>query len=206
MRTTLIVLGAIAALLGVITYFVVFRGSGNYVVTGNTASSAPSALIPVSSTLAIATNTASSTASSGPSVFINPKAQFSSTFTFPPVTWKEGGATLSITGASFMGTTLTLSLGVQMGGSNECVPLNIRLAAGETGALTPPQTTNFAFPESGTCVGHAGSIYKNQAVTFTVDPSAFPLLMTTGGNANIYFTVATSTGGGMDVEIPERSG
>ncbi len=200
MRNILIVLGITAAVLGVITYFVVFQSSGSYVITGSSVPSIPAA----GTSVTIATTTPATPTSSA---FVDIPPKFATQFSSPPVTWKEGNDVLSVTGAALTATQLTLKVTVAMGNAGECVPVNIRLVSNESGTLTPPQTANFSFPVTGNCNGAGGGVYKDQPVVFTLDPSsAFPLLITTGGISNTYFEVSTTTTGGIDIELPSSSG
>jgi hypothetical protein len=52
----------------------------------------------------------------------------------------------------------------------------------------------------------SGSTYS-EPVTFTIDPSlTAPFLLTTGGASNVFFEVATSTTGGVDIALPSDAG
>lgn len=201
MKTALIFLWTLAIVLGIFTYFAVFGGApGTYSVNP----------LPTSTNLATSTmlilpsSTASSSLGANGST-ANPNF-YGSAFTTPPVTWSESGATLGITGASFENNQLTLTLTVQMAGSPSCVPLNIRLVADESGNLQSPNTPSFSFPDSGNCNGAPGETYQNQSVVFMVTPDKFPLLLTTGGSANVFFEVATTTSNGLQITLPSTSG
>jgi hypothetical protein len=125
----------------------------------------------------------------------------------PAITWQQGNETLTIAGAALSGTQLTLSVQVQMGQVAECVPLDLRLIADEQGDLSPPITSQFTFPDTGTCTGTPGETYSGQQVVFTVaDPTAFPFLLTTGGTANILFEVVQNPDGSLSVELPPNAG
>jgi hypothetical protein len=114
-----------------------------------------------------------------------------------------------VTGASWNNDQLTIELSIQMGASPACIPLNVRLVADESGDLaapTSPAGSNFIFPDTQTCNGTPGETYS-QSVTFAVNPSVVaPFLVTTGGTANMFFNVATSTDGGVDVALPGDNG
>ncbi len=101
---------------------------------------------------------------------------------------------------------MTFTLTVQTGQSPECVPLNLRLVADEQGDLEPPNPASFAFPDSGNCNGAPNQTFANQTTTFTVDPTAIPLLFTTGGSSNIFFEIATSSDNGLNVLFPGPNG
>lgn len=209
-KKTLIAVWITAGILGVIAYFVVFYSGGNYIVkeSGNTGSSSfpaasSTALLPASSTTGIASGTPSSTAIDTPG---GSSESFASTYSSPAASWKEGNETMSITGASLQGNQLTLDLEIDMGPSMECVPMNMRLLADEEGDLVAPATTQFSFPETGTCEGAPNATYGGENVVFTVDPGAFPAFVTTGGTSNIFLQISTTTNGGLTVQQPSQSG
>jgi hypothetical protein len=94
-----------------------------------------------------------------------------------------------------------------MGPATECVPLTMRLIADEEGNLSPPITSQFTFPDTGTCDGTAGETYSAQPVVFTLaSPGTFPMLLTTGGSANILFEVMQNPDGSLSVQLPGQSG
>ena len=109
-------------------------------------------------------------------------------------------------GATLQGNQLTLNLAIAMGNIAQCIPLNIRMLQDEQGDLAAPITPQFTFPESGACTGAPGATYTDQQVVFTVDPTMFPLFLTTGGASNIFFQIATTTAGGLTVNVPQKSG
>lgn len=207
MKLTLIFLATLAVILAIFAYFAVFgSSSGTYAVN------------PVATDTNIATSTVfilpSSTASSS-----NPDTgtgtaetssseggSFGTSFTSPALTWPEGQSKISITGVSLEGSQMAFTLSIQTGASPECIPLNLRLVADEEGDLNPPNPASFAFPGSGNCNGAANTVYANQTTTFLVDPTALPLLFTTGGSANIFFEVATTSNNGLNVIFPGTSG
>jgi len=209
MKKALITLSIIAGILAVITFFVVFYGgSGSYVVTSNGTPNASTTNVfslptttpsSTTSTAFEATSTATSTAISG-------TPDYTATYSSPVITWNEGRETVGIMGASLAGNQLTLTLQVAMGPAAECVPLNLRLVANESGLLAPPTTPQFTFPESGSCEGAPGATYNDQAVTFTADPSLFPVFITTGGTSNVYFQVSTTTNNGIQIMLPSTQG
>ncbi|HUC31607.1 MAG TPA: hypothetical protein VMR99_02895 [Candidatus Paceibacterota bacterium] len=209
LKTILITLTCVAVVLGLITFYIVFYGGGGtYVVSSalgpdadifatSTAGASPTASSTASSTLADASSSASSTISS---------SSTSATIGTAPVTWTQGNETLSITGASIAGTQLTLDVQVVMGSVGECVPLNLRLIADEEGDLSPPITPQFTFPDTGTCNGTPGETYSAQPIVFTLaDPGAFPIVLTTGGVANILFEVTQNPDGSLSVQLPPQS-
>lgn len=198
LKTTLITLSCIAGLLIVITFYVVFYGSGGtYVIssfgsnagifatsTSNTAAQTGEA---TSSTLALASSSASSTTS----------------ITAPAVTWTQGNETLSVVSASISGSQLTLGVQVTMDSVAECVPLTLRMIADEQGDLSPPATPQFTFPDTGTCNGTPGETYSAQPIVFTLNnPVIFPVVLTTGGTANLLFEVTQNSDGSLSVQLP----
>ena len=212
MKRALIILASVAVLLGIVTFFVVFYSGGTYVVSSPLPSnssfvSSTAELAQASSTTGSSTSTASSTLNGNASSTSSSTFQeYASSYSVPPITWIEGNETLGITSATLSGSQLTLGISVAMGAVSECVPMNVRLVADENGDLTPPLTTQFSFPDSGTCVGTPGATYSDQEIVFTVDPTTLPLLLTTGGTSNSYFEVATDTTGGLDITPPPTSG
>lgn len=204
MKRALIILSSIAVVLGVISFFVVFYSGGNYVVS----SPLPSDSTYSSSTVANASSTASSTLADASSTANGSStlAEYSSDYSEPPISWSEGAETISVAGATLSGSQLTLKLTIQMGTMAECVPMNIRLIADEKGDLTAPLTTQFAFPESGTCQGTPGTTYNGQEVVFTVDPATLPLVFTTGGTSSKFFELSTTPQGGITVAPPPTNG
>jgi hypothetical protein len=95
-----------------------------------------------------------------------------------------------------------LQLQISMGPVAECVPLNIKIVTDENGDMAPPVSPQFNFPDSGTCTGTAGETYTDQQVVFSVDPTALPLILNTGGVSNILFEVDTTPEGGLTIELP----
>ncbi len=215
LKTILIISWAVAFALLVLTLLVVFYPNGSYIpVTvqngGATFSNLPTSTGASSSSFVLATSTASSTPTSttgAPSP--NSAAEFSSDYSVPyPVVWKEGNEQFSLIGASFTGDELTLTLAIQMGTTPDCVPVNVRMVANETGTLQAPNSpagSTFIFPDTQTCNGTPGATYS-EPLTFTTDNIPSPYLFTTGGASNIFFNVATNTMGGVDVALPGTSG
>ena len=206
LKTTLITLSCIAGLLIVITFYVVFYGAGGtYVVssfgsdagifatsTGVQAGGAASST--TSSTLALASSSGDSDTSSSLS---------SASLGAAPVTWTQGNETLSVINAAVSGSQLTLGVQVTMDSVAECVPLTLRMIADEQGDLSPPITQQFTFPDTGTCNGTPGETYSAQPVVFALsDPATFPILLTTGGTANVLFEVAQNPDGSLSVQLP----
>lgn len=207
MRTTLIFLVSLAVVLGIFAYFAVFGApTGSYAVNplGNAsdtdASSSLLVLTPLpSSTLTIASTTAAADTSTS-------IGTFGTAFATPPLTWPEGNSHISIMAVSLEDTLMTFTLSVQTGATPACVPLNLRLVADEEGDLDPPNPASFSFPDTGTCNGTPDQNYENQTTTFAVDPTALPLLFTTGDASNIFFEVTTTTNNGLSVIFPGTSG
>jgi hypothetical protein len=215
LKTTLITLSCIAGLLIIITFYVVFYGSGGtYVVSSNlgsdagifatstsssTAPAGETASSTTSSTLALALALASSSASSTASSSLSSTAASGAA----AVTWTQGNETLSVVNASVSGLQLTLGAQVTMGSISECVPLTLRMIADEQGDLSPPITSQFTFPDTGTCNGTPGETYSAQPIVFTLnDPATFPILLTTGGTANVLFEIMQGSDGSLSVQLP----
>ncbi len=206
LTTTLIILWVIAIVLGVIALVVVFYPTGSYqpVIVqgpGTTTSFGNLATSTASSSLSGAATTTPVTL---------PPGTYQSNYTTPyPVTWTEGHENFSVTGATFANGMLTFSFAIQMGSASECVPLNIRLITDELGTQETPNSpagSSFTFPDTGTCNGTPAETYS-QTVSFLVSPSlASPLLFTTGGTSNVFFSVATNTTNGIDITLPGTSG
>jgi hypothetical protein len=203
LKNTLITLSSIAGVLAVISFYVVFyANTGTYVVNSDTSSNEVFSTSTASSTASSSLSLASSSASSSIANASSSSQPYSVYYTTPPVTWTEGNEAMAITGAALAGSQLTLDLQVTMGSASECVPLNLRIVTDENGDLAPPTTPQFTFPDSGTCMGTAGEIYTDQQVTFSVDPTAVPFILNTGGASNEIFEVNTDTSGNLTVELP----
>jgi hypothetical protein len=207
LKTTLIFLASTAAILGIISYFMVFTGPQDVQPANNTSSTAgtPNFAFPnsaASSSLIEATGTvATSSATSTPTVF-------TSTSNAPFVTWSEGQPSFGITGGTLQNNQLTLTMSVLTGSIPQCVPINLRLVSDEQGdmqAPISPAAQNFPLGAGGDCEGTANTSY-NQSVTFSVSGMSGPYLFTTGGTSNIYFEVSTTANGGLDIETPQQSG
>jgi hypothetical protein len=202
------VLAVIALVLGVTVYFIIF-GTGTNVIQPNIATTTPAEN---SSSVAFVfppTFPTSSSASAPSSTSATSTGPFLSNFSAPyPVSWSEGQSQFAISGASLSGDELTLLVNVTMGDLPQCVPINIRLISDEEGdmiAPASPSATNFPLSTT-TCEGTPNTVYPNQPLTFTVDPTNMPFLLVTGGTSNIYFEVTTTTDNGLDVALPEQSG
>jgi hypothetical protein len=79
----------------------------------------------------------------------------------------------------------------------------MRLIADEQGDLSPPITSQFTFPDTGTCTGTPGEIYSAQPIVFTLnDPATLPIILTTGGTANTLFEVTQNSDGNLSVQLP----
>jgi hypothetical protein len=198
LKTTLITLSCIAGLLIVITFYVVFYGSGGTYVVSSFGSDAGIFATSTSSTAAQAGEASSSMTSSTLAL-----ASSSAALGGSSVTWTQGNETLSVINASISGSQLTLGVQVTMDSVTECVPLTLRLIADEQGDLSPPITSQFTFPDTGTCNGTPGETYSVQPIVFTLsDPTAFPIILTTGGTANTLFEVAQNPDGSLSVQLP----
>ena len=211
LKIVLITLTIIAAILVAITFYVVFYGSaGTYVVSSLSGPDAGIFGSGVTSTVSSASGTASSTTSSTlalasdtTSSSVGMSGGISTSSSGTAVTWTQGNETLSVTDASISGSQLTLGIQVVMGSASECVPLTLRLIADEQGDLSPPITSQFSFPDSGNCNGTAGETYSAQPIVFTLtNPGVFPILLTTGGNANILFEVVQNPDKSLTVQLP----
>lgn len=215
LKKILLIIAVVDLVLATIAYFVVFYNTpGTYTVANSPlpattlptstlgfGSSTPSSTIPTS-TASVNSPTASSTPTGNPSQSI-----YGSDFTPPyPLSWTEGNASLSIMGAELQGNQLIFKLAVAMGNAMACVPLNVRMLIDEEGHLAAPITQQFTFPESDSCNGAPGATYTDQQVVFNVDPTTMPIFFTTGGASNIFFSVATSTDGGLSITRPSASG
>ncbi len=223
LKAVLIVLSGAALALGILAAFVVFYPAGSYqpfTITNNSIILPnPPAGVSASST---ASTTASSTATptSSPTAtiptvsgtaFTNiPAGEFSSNYTYPyPLSWSEGHTTFSVTAASLANDELTLSLSITMGSTPDCVPVNVRLVADESGTLQPPdlpQGSTFVFPDTQSCNGTPGETYS-ESLLFTIPSSlAAPYFFTTGGASNTFFQVATTSPNGITITLPPTSG
>jgi hypothetical protein len=189
LKTILITFSCIAGLLIVITFYVIFYGGGGtYVVSSDLGSDAG---IFATSTATQAGGTASSTTSSSLSSAES------------PIAWTQGNETLSVINASVSGSQLTLGVQVTMDSVAECVPLTLRMIADEQGDLSPPITSQFTFPDTGTCNGTPGETYSAQPIVFTLnDPTTFPIILTTGGTANALFEVIQNPDDSLSVQLP----
>jgi hypothetical protein len=205
MKNALIILTTIAVLLGITATFVVFYNSGAHETPGELVIPSSSSIASIAATTTAfavpgldgtASTTTSSTDANAPS--------FISSYSAPyPLQWSEGQATLAITGATVKGDQLIFAVAVQMGGSQECVPMNMRLVVDESGDLATPNPQQFTFPDTQSCNGTADATYDNQIVSFGVDGNlTAPYLLTTGGTSKIFFEVATTTDGGVSVTLP----
>lgn len=199
----LIILSATALALCILTIIIVFYPTGSYqpvIVQGPTTASFSN----------LPTSTASSTVNVSTTPTILPPGSFSSEYPAPyPVAWTEGHENFSVTGATLQGNQLTFSLAIKMSNVSECVPVNLRLVADESGTLMPPSSPTggtFTFPDTQNCGGTPGATYS-QSVTFTVAPSVVaPFLFTSGGASNVFFTVATNTANRLDIVLPGNAG
>jgi len=205
MKNTLIILTTIAVLLGITAIFMVFYNSGAHETPGELVLPSSSSALPgaPSSTAFVVPGLDGTTGTSTSSTDINAPSFISSYSSPYPLQWNEGQATLAITGATIKGSQLIFAVGVQMGNTQECVPMNMRLIVDESGSLAAPNPQQFTFPDSQSCNGTANATYDNQAVSFAIDQNlSAPYLFTTGGTSKIFFEVATTTDGGVSVTLP----
>jgi hypothetical protein len=201
LKTILITLSCIAGLLIVITFYVVFYGGGGTYVVSSTLGS--DAGIFATSTATQVGGAASSTTSSTLALASSSASSTITSITAPAVTWTQGNETLSVINASASGSQLSLGVQVTMDSIAECVPLTLRLIADEQGDLSPPITSQFTFPDTGTCNGTPGETYSAQPIVFTLnDPATFPIILTTGGTANTLFEVAQNPDDSLSVQLP----
>jgi hypothetical protein len=200
------VLVCVAVILGVTAYIVIFGAGTQVVQPQNTGEPTPTSSI---ATFILPSSTASSSMMGSVGGSTTTFESFSSTFSSPyPVTWSEGQSSFAISGATLVGDELALMVNVTLGDIPQCVPINVRLISDEEGdmvAPTSPTGTNFPLSTS-TCEGTSNSLYPNEPLTFTVDPTNAPFLFLTGGTSNVYFEVSTTTDGGLDVALPQNSG
>lgn len=220
LKNVLITLSIVAAVMVAITFYVVFvSGGGTYVVssssddggifgTSTLGEATVTASSTASSTLISSSTTAAASSSSATSTATEPAATPGSTaIGAAPITWTQGNETLAVTGAQISGAQLTIDVQVQMGAASECVPLDMQMIADENGDLAPPITQQFTFPDTGTCTGTQGETYAAQPVVFTLpDPGTFPIILTTGGAANILFEVDQNPDGSLTVQLPPNTG
>lgn len=225
LNKTLLILLAVAIILGLAAYIDVYYGGGAYIAesplpTSTVAFTTSTVSSTSSSTLGSASTTASGTLINGTGTFSlagngstssstfnsSTLARYTSTYATPPFSWKEGYDTIAITGADISGSQLTLTLDIQMGSTAECVPLNLRFVANEQGNLEAPLENAFTFGENGTCIGAPNANYPGQKVVFTIDPSVMPLVLTTGGTSNEYFELKTTASGTISIYPPPTRG
>lgn len=218
MKATLIVLMCVAVALGIAAYFAVFSGT-QFIEPNSGAGGGGSAGSTTPMLILTSSSTSSTTAGVGgsSSTFITnapPSSGLSqvyqSIFAAPyPVTWTEGQPQFAISGMTLQGNQLSVIVNVETGASIQCVPVNLRLITDEQGdmaAPSAPASPNFLLGGDGTCTPTANTAYPNQIVTFEVDPTQMPFLITTGGTSNVFFEVTTSTNNGLQVAIPQSSG
>lgn len=215
-RTILIILSFIAAALGVLAAIIVFYPVGSYQeITpqrGPSTSNTSSFNRTSSTGNAFASSTPGMTTSGAgnpTSTQTNVAGRFASDYSPPyAINWMDGKEQFAVTGASLRDGELMISLAIQMGNVSECVPVNVRLVSDESGTLRAPDAPSggtFAFPDTQTCNGSPGALYS-ESLVWKIGSVASPFLLTTGGASNIFFTVATSSSGGVDITLPSRSG
>jgi len=208
MRNALILLWVAAAVLGIVAVIVVFYPSGSYqpVIVQGPGTTSFSNLPTSTPTSTPGTGLPSST----PTSTTPPPGTFASTYSSPyPVSWTDAGVSYEVTAAGWNGNELSISLSIQMGTSPACVPIDLRLITDESGDQVSPSSPagpNFIFPDTQTCNGTPGATYS-ESLSFTVPSNVpSPFLLTTGGTANTFFNLATSTSGGVDIALPSNSG
>jgi hypothetical protein len=207
LKTTLITLSCIAGLLIIITFYVVFyAGGGTYVISANLGSNAGIFATSTNGATTPAGGAASSTTSSTLALASSSASSTATSIAAPAVTWTQGNEALSVINASAAGSQLTLGVQVTMDSVAECVPLTLRMIADEQGDLSPPITPQFTFPDTGTCTGTPGETYSAQPIVFTLpDPATFPIVLTTGGAANVLFEVTQNPDGSLNVQLPPNT-
>jgi len=206
LKNILIILSTIAVILGIAAIFVVFYNPAISTISGTITSSTSLFSLMRNSTGTIpsinniSTQNASSSASNGQANI----PQFASSYSSPyPLQWTEGQSTLVITGAAIQGNQLILAIAVQIGNDPECIPMNMRLVTDESGNTENPTQQQFSFPDTNSCNGTPNMMYNAQVVSFSLGQSInTPFLLTTGGDSNIFFEVATTTNGGISIAIP----
>jgi hypothetical protein len=207
MTKALVILLAIAIVLGVVAFFAVFS-PGTY-VTGSSSPTSASGTLSFSG-LANESGTPSSsdgTNSTSTNVFANGTTTpgiFATTYSYPYVeSWTEGQNDFSITGAAFDGSQLTLGVKVQVGNVGGCIPVNMGLVTDESGDLQSAIQSNFTFPDTNSCNGTPNATYQNQELTFVIaSKTPTPWLFTTGGTSNQFFQISTTTNNGLQIQLP----
>jgi hypothetical protein len=205
MKTALIVLVCLAVALGVISYFALF--SGTQVIQPLTSNSTGQGSS--TPTLVLPTSTASSSAPTTTTTATGASQTFAANFSAPyPVTWQEGQSALAVTGATLQANQLTLAVNIQLGATAECIPINLRMVTDEQGDMATPSAplgANFPLASDGSCNVAPNAQYTSK-VTFTIDPTTSPFIFTTGAPSNLFFEVTTTTGNGLQVDVPQQSG
>lgn len=208
----LIVLLAVAIVLGIVAYFAVFT-PGTYEFSSSAKPAASGTVSFNSLVNGVATSgpsTATTTATSSPNAFTNPavSSTYASTYSYPYVmNWNEGQNDFSITGAVFDGANLVLALKIQVGNVGGCLPVDLRLVTDETGDVEAPTQTQYTFPDTNSCNGAPNKTYEGQTLAFPIAPTApNPWLFTTGGTSNQFFQISTTTDGGLQIQLPTTSG
>jgi hypothetical protein len=212
MKKAYLILGSIAAIMGIIAYFVVFS-PGTYELAATSTSPSSSGSLSFGG-LAIDTGNTSSTDSTASSTQANifststGAADFATNYSYPYIAnWGEDQNSFSITGAAIQGNQIAFALKIQVGNIGGCIPLNIRLVTDELGDLENPNQSGFSFPDSKSCMGSPNAAYTNQIITFTLASSTpIPYLFTTGGTSNQFFQISTTTGNGIEISLPATSG
>jgi hypothetical protein len=211
MTKALVILLAVAILLGIAAYFAVFT-PGTSVISGS-GNGAPSGTLTMNG-LATGSGTQSGagpSSANGSDTGAFPPGQngsFATNFSYPYVmNWNEGQNDFSVTGASWTGDQLTLALKVQVGNVGGCIPVDIRLVTDESGDVAGPAQSAFSFPDTSSCNGTPNQTYENQFLMFSIAPNApTPLLFTTGGTSNQFFQISTTTDNGIQIQLPATSG
>ena len=209
MTKALVILLAVAIVLGIIAFFAVFT-PGTSVISGSSNGTASGTLSFNGLVNGTGTSPASSTGASPSISGFTPgqNGSFATTFSYPYVmNWNEGQTDFSVTAASWNGGQLTLALKVQIGNVGGCIPIDLRLVTDETGDVAAPAQSTFAFPDTNSCNGTPNKTYDNQLLTFTVAPNTpMPLLFTTGGTSNDFFQLSTTTDSGIQIQLPGTAG
>ncbi len=159
------------------------------------------------------------------------KAEVSSTFNYPyPVSWTEGGASFSLTGATLGNVSvpadaatgngsgpatsayaLTFLLKISTGNSPQCIPVNMRQLLNEQGDLGAPMNSRFDFPDTrgaqfiGFCPA-PNITYTAQKVIFPASENQNQFEFTTGGTSNIFFSVTVNASGTIQLQQEAQNG
>lgn len=85
-----------------------------------------------------------------------------------------------------------------------CVPLTLRQIVNEQGDKSAP-LESYWLADNQSCVQGRDVTYNSEAVTFEISPSDKDLLFTSGGKANVFFSVKLKDDGTIDVQKEPQS-